>query len=144
METLGSLIDKLTIVKLKEYHTTPHNMQKQESLSSQEFQLRQEIDEYARAAIAGEIPQERLRQPSNKVYTGLIVPTSVFASLGGTIAQLAMVNCDTWHQQEKVYEFRKVPPALKDEVIEQLAILNLQRNKCIEEIDRKFKEMITK
>lgn len=144
METLGSLCDKLIIVKLKEIHTDVKEREKNEQLNSQEFALRDEINEYVADAISGKVPVENLYQPSHKVYSGVVVPKYVFSSIGGTIAQLATVNCDTWHMQEKVYDFKKVPPAMKDEVIEQLAVLNLQRNKCIEEIDHKFKEMITK
>ena len=43
-ETLGSLCDKLTIVKLKQYHTG--DIQRLESLAHQEKQLCEEIDTY--------------------------------------------------------------------------------------------------
>jgi hypothetical protein len=141
METLGSLIDKLIVVKLKGFHTSPMEREKNESLCSQEFQLRNEINEYILDVMSGKIPIEKLHQASNKVYSGVIVPKTITHSVGASISQLAMINNDLWHQQEKVYEFKKVPPALKDEVIEQLAILNLQRTKCIEEIDRQFKDI---
>ena len=44
-ETLGSLCDKLTIVKLKEWHSEkqPERMR---SLATQEQQLREEIDAF--------------------------------------------------------------------------------------------------
>ena len=43
-ETLGSLCDKLTIVKLKQYHT--EDLSRLDSLANQEKQLLQEIDIY--------------------------------------------------------------------------------------------------
>ena len=43
-ETLGMLCDKLTIVKLKQYHTTDEI--RLQSLDQQCNQLQQEIDEY--------------------------------------------------------------------------------------------------
>ena len=48
------------------------------------------------------------------------------------------MNCELWHEQEKVYDFAAVPGDQKDAVVKQLAILNLQRNECIDRIDRAF------
>ena len=71
---------------------------------------------------------------------------NTIASIGGEIgelfAQLAHVNCALWHQQEKVYEFDQVPVAEKDKVVKQLALLNLERNQCIDSIDRKFSALV--
>jgi hypothetical protein len=47
-----------------------------------------------------------------------------------------------WHEQEKVYEFELVSPENKDKVVKQLAILNLERNKCMDEIDNTFRNYI--
>ena len=44
-ETLGSLCDKLTIVKLKEWHSE-NQPERMRSLATQEQQLREEIDAY--------------------------------------------------------------------------------------------------
>ncbi len=65
-ETLGSLCDKLTIVKLKQYHT--EDSKRLESLAHQELQLREEIDTYITEAVRGVIPAEKLVFSSNKVY----------------------------------------------------------------------------
>jgi hypothetical protein len=47
-----------------------------------------------------------------------------------------------WHEQEKVYEFEKVPAEKKDGVVKGLALLNLKRNKCIDLMDRQFADMV--
>lgn len=140
-ETLGTLSDKLTIVKLKQYHT--EDKTRLESLASQERQLKAEIDEFIRAATAGEIPIERLTFSANKVYKkeGNEIQ-KVTGSLGEIFAQLADINCKLWHVQEKVYEFEAIPAAEKDAVIKDLAIINLERNNCIDEMDRKFQSVI--
>ena len=57
-ETLGMLCDKLTIVKLKEYHTT--DADRLQSLAIQASQLQEEIDEYIAAALAGQIDPDRM------------------------------------------------------------------------------------
>lgn len=136
-ETLGMLCDKLTIVKLKEYHT--EDAKRLESLRKQAIQLQEEIDEYLGLAIAGEIPPERLTFAANKVFKkeGNEV-AEVAGNIGEVFYHLADVNCRLWHEQEKVYEFEKVPAHEKDGVVKQLAILNLERNKCIDAINQQL------
>lgn len=142
-ETLGSLCDKLTIVKLKQWHSEDEIRLK--SLAVQEKQLQQEMNEFISAAISGQIPLARLTFASNKVYKqeGNYVP-DVLGSIGEIFSQLAHVNCNLWHEQEKVYEFEKVAASEKDRVVKQLAILNLERNKCIDGIDGNFKALVEK
>lgn len=142
-ETLGSLCDKLTIVKLKQWHSEDEIRLK--SLAVQEKQLQQEMNEFISAAISGQIPLDRLTFASNKVYKkeGNYVP-DVLGSIGEIFSQLAHVNCNLWHEQEKVYEFEKVVASEKDRVVKQLAILNLERNKCIDGIDGNFKALVEK
>ncbi|HJZ80493.1 MAG TPA: hypothetical protein VKD91_09105 [Pyrinomonadaceae bacterium] len=142
-ETLGTLCDKLTTVKLKRWHT--EDADRLQSLAAQEAQLHQEIDEFVAAAIAGAIPVERLTFASNKVYKkeGNIVP-EVGGSFGETFAQLAETVCKLWHVQEHVYEFEKIPVEQKDGVIKELAIVNLERNQCIDRLDEQFRRMVEK
>ena len=140
-ETLGSLCDKLTIVKLKQYHTG--DVKRLESLAHQETQLCEEIDTFVHDAIEGKIPQERMVFSSNKIYKmeGNEIP-EISGTISTIFSELAQVNCDLWHEQEKVYEFEKVPPDEKDNVIKRLALLNLQRTQCIDEIDKNLQQMI--
>ena len=53
-----------------------------------------------------------------------------------------MINCKLWHEQEKVYDFEKIPVTEKDAVIKKLALLNLERNQSIEKIDKFFQTLI--
>lgn len=140
-ETLGSLCDKLTIVKLKQFHT--ENSDRLQSLDIQEKQLRSEIDEFVAAAVSGKIPLEQLTFASNKVYQkeGNVV-AEIHGAIGEVFSQLAETNCNLWHEQEKVYEFEKVPSAEKNKVVKQLALLNLERTKCIDQIDKHFSEIM--
>lgn len=140
-ETLGTLCDKLTIVKLKQFHSG--DQERLSSLSDQERQLRDEIDAFIAGAIAGRIPQERLSFAANKVYKqkGNVV-AEVKGIIGEVFARLAEVNCRLWHVQELVYEFEKVPAEEKDGVAKQLALLNLERTECIDHIDKQFRIII--
>ncbi len=133
-ETLGSLCDKLTIIKLKQYHT--ENNDHLESLKKQEEQLIEEINQFTSAALAGLIPVQQLSFAANKVYKSIGNETKkVTGNMGQVFAELAKVNCDLWHEQEKVYEFETVQAEEKDVVVKKLAILNLERNNCIDEIN---------
>ncbi len=142
-ETLGMLCDKLTIVKLKQYHTSDSS--KLSSLDKQAAQLKEEIDQYISKAIRGKIPFERLTFDSNKVFKEEGNESNeVLGNFGAIIYQLADVNCRLWHEQEKVYEFEKVPINEKDKVVKHLAVLNLERNKCIDRINNLFADLISK
>jgi hypothetical protein len=127
METLGSLIDKLTIVKLKQFHTEFNNV-RFSSLELQEESLINEIDEYVLENDARVIP-------ANKVCD---IKVKVFGTIGGLISSLAITNCKIWHLQEKIYDFESVKPDAKDAVIGSIARLNIKRTALIEEIDKEF------
>jgi len=140
-ETLGTLGDKLTTVKLKQWHTD--DPARLESLSKQEVQLQNEIDEFIHAAITGQIPPERLTFAANKVYKKEGNETKeIVGDLGEIFSQLAETNCKLWHVQEKVYEFEQIPMEQKDAVIRELAIVNLERNQCIDELDKAFASIV--
>lgn len=142
-ETLGSLCDKLTIVKLKQWHT--NDPARTASLDAQERQLSAEIDGFIVRALRGDIPREQLSFAANKIYKkeGNEV-AAVSGGIGALFARLAHVNCALWHEQEKVYEFEKVAAEEKDKVVKQLALLNLERNQCIDGIDRNVVALVTK
>ncbi len=140
-ETLGMLCDKLTIAQLKIYHTDDES--RLLSLQSQISQLQIEIDEYISNAVAGNIPIERMTFAANKIFKkqGNIVD-EVTGNFGEVFYQLADVNCKLWHEQEKVYDFENVEINQKDAVVKQLALLNLQRNKCIDRLNEQFVQLI--
>jgi len=142
-ETLGMLCDKLTIVKLKQYHSSEAG--RLESLALQASQLQDEIDVYISDAVGGRIDPAKMVFASNKVFKseGNNVG-EVTGGFGEVFYQLADVNCRLWHEQEKVYEFHNVPVEEKDVVVKKLALLNLERNKCIDAINNQFSILIKK
>jgi hypothetical protein len=140
-ETLGSLCDKLTIVKLKLYHSDDQD--KLRNLEQQQGLLVIEIDEFIADAINGLIPLSKLTFRSNKVFKqDENVVRDIKGSIGVVVSKLAEINCLLWHEQEKVYDFKNVPPEEKNQVVKQLAILNLERTKCIDVIDNSFAGLI--
>lgn len=142
-ETLGSLCDKLTVVKLKQWHSD--DAQKLKSLQQQEQQLSEEIDEFLEKVVSGEISRSKISFAANKVYKqeGNSI-NEIIGTIGFIFSELATVNCKIWHEQEKVYDFEKVPDKDKNYVIKQLAVLNLERNHCIENIDKTLTSLLSK
>lgn len=140
-ETLGSLCDKLTIIKLKEYHSD--SPEKSVALGLQRYQLCDEIDAYILSATNREIPKEKLVSPSLKIYKkegNEISP--ITGDMGYVFSELATINCRLWHDQEKVYEFENVPQEETYALVKRLAKLNLQRNQCIDEIDKQLQKAV--
>ena len=142
-ETLGMLCDKLTIVKLKQFHTS--DPERLSSLDNQESMLKEEINSFLADAINGNIPISKLSFASNKVFKaeGNKI-REIEGSIGQLFSELADVNCKLWHEQEKVYEFEKVANEEKNIVVKNLALLNLERNKCIDLIDKNLVKFIGK
>jgi len=136
-DTLGSLCDKLTIVKLKQWHTKDRKRIK--SLNIQEQALQEEIDQFLRDAFDGNIPKQQLKFEANKVYKkkGNTV-AEVKGNMGDIFSQLAQVNCELWHEVEKSYDIDHVPDEQKGVLVKRLAVLNLERNRCMEAIDDSF------
>ena len=141
-ETIGSLIDKLTIVELKSYHGTENATLV--DLNNQRRQLQEEIDEYLMDALHGIIRPERLVFNSNKVYAkeGNRFVDIQIEGFGDAVAVLASINCQIWHEQEKIYEWSKLSLPQKDIVIPSIAKLNLQRSKCIDDINELFQKFV--
>jgi hypothetical protein len=111
-ETLGSLCDKLTIVKLKTWHSE-QQPKRIRSLATQEQQLREEIDASIADAASDRIPVERLTFAANKVYRkeGNAV-AEVTGSIGAGFSHLAEViaGCGTrWTKLRKSKKCRLTP-----------------------------------
>ncbi len=140
-ETLGSLCDKLTIVKLKQWHTEQEA--KRSSLAVQERQLQEEIDSFLIDAVAGHIASDRITFAANKVLKceASQIPLAR-GTLGEVCAELARVNCELWHEQEKVYEFETVPADQRVSMIKKLGVLNIERTRCIDAIDAQLLELL--
>jgi len=140
-ETLGMLCDKLTIVKLKEYHT--EEVTKLQSLGNQSKQLQEEIDELLFKALNGQIDKSKLTFNSNKVYKAEGNETKdVKGKIGEIFYQLADINCKLWHEVEKGYNVTMIPSNEKDLLINNLAVMNLERNKCIDAIDVELLKLV--
>ena len=128
---------------MKQYHSTDET--KLASLQKQTLQLQQVNDEYIEDTVNGKINPDRLTFDTNKVFkTAGNEVKDVTGHFGEVFYPFADVNCRLWHEQEKVYDFEVVPVEEKNAVVKQLALLNLERNKCIDSINNSFSALIIK
>ena len=112
-ETLGSLIDKLSIKNLRYWHldedsqardaSDPQSqelMDKMELVDRQRKELLEEIDVFLSSALAGEV---RIRDEKVKLYKNLNVTSAEYVNhLGEAVSKLAMSNIKLWHLEDEV------------------------------------------
>ena len=128
-------------MKLKQWHCD--TSAKALSLKTQEKDLIAELDTLVSHAINSSIEFKNLKFSSNKVYKEEGNDTRLFeGGFSNSVSNLAAINCELWHEQEKVYDFKIIPVNKKDEVVNRIAVLNLERNKLIESIDDEFIQLL--
>ena len=112
-ETLGSLIDKLSIKNLRYWHLDEDSqardssdpqkqelMDKMELVDRQRKDLLEEIDVFLSSALAGEV---RIRDEKVKLYKNLNVTSADDVNhLGEAVSKLAMSNIKLWHLEDEV------------------------------------------
>lgn len=139
METLGSLIDKLTVMELKIWH---HPDRAKTNLLEQKKKLCDEIDKYIVGATVGKIGTDDLTFDSNKVYDTKIPLPNFRGGIGELSASLCAINCEIWHRVDQSYHVENLSQQKLADLVKQLAVLNLQRNKCIDAINTQFKGQV--
>ena len=112
-ETLGSLIDKLSIKNLRYWHLDEDSqardssdpqkqelMDKMELVDRQRKELLEEIDVFLSSALAGEV---RIRDEKVKLYKNLNVTSAENVNhLGEAVSKLTMSNIKLWHLEDEV------------------------------------------
>jgi hypothetical protein len=153
-ETLGSLVDKLTIKDIREFHL--HQMledkddkfpkkqlkKKLEVLSGQKSLLIQEIDDFIIMASRGKflLKDEKLKLYNAVKDMGRIPRTT---KIGAAISGLACKNLELWHLED---EARRKDVGLEyiGGIKRKIDLTNQQRNDFIDKIDELFEKKIKK
>jgi hypothetical protein len=153
-ETLGSLVDKLTIKDIREFHLRQMLENRDRKFSSVELEmklsilnrqkkdLKREIDEFIASAKR---KKTTLKDEKLKIYNavkdiGRIPQTN---SLGEAISGLARKNLELWHLED---EARRTDVRLDHigRVKRMIDLTNQQRNDFIDKIDELFAKKIKK
>jgi hypothetical protein len=151
-ETLGSLVDKITIKEIRKYH-----LQEMRKFKGGKFPLKVinskitilnkqikimgfEIDSFIVSALKGRI---HLRDEKLKIYNALKDMDKIpqFSSLGAAISGLAQKNLELWHLED---EARKKDVTLEyiGRIKQKIDLANQQRNDLIDKIDRLLENLV--
>jgi len=144
-ETLGSLIDKLSIKNLRYWHLdeviqgkdasdsqTEELQAKMDLVDRQRKELLEEIDAFLDAALTGKV---RIRDEKVKLYKNLnVTSTEGINQLGEVVSELAMSNIKLWHLEDRVRQ-DDLPDA---EIVKTKRIIdttNQERNNFMDKVD---------
>ena len=144
-ETLGSLIDKLSIKNLRYWHLDEDaqtkdasDPQKEELIGKmklvdrQRKEVLQEIDVFLAAAFAGKV---RIRDEKVKLYKNFNVTSSEdLNNLGETVSKLAMSNIKLWHLEDEVRQ-EDLPDADIVKIKRTIDTNNQERNNFMDKVD---------
>jgi hypothetical protein len=144
-ETLGSLIDKLSIKNLRYWHLDEaaqardaSDLQKQELMDKMELvdrqrkELLEEIDVFLSSAFAGEV---RIRDEKVKLYKNLNVTSAEDVNhLGEAVSKLAMSNIKLWHLEDEVRR-EDLPDADVVKTKRKIDTNNQERNNFMDKVD---------
>lgn len=141
-DTLGSLVDKLSIAVLKIKHCDSDV--KMQSLLEQRKRYCAEIDQFLGMAMLD--PEGMvLTNPSNKIYSCAEYAREHASTLGGLVSELVQANIEMWHCQEVTYDQETLGRFTKQEMLDYLnraARLNIERNQAIDRLDTFFAGLV--
>ena len=142
-ETLGSLVDKLSIKNLRIWHldeaveeaSGPKQQElqaKRDLADKQRQELAKEIDGFLGAALRGEV---RICDEKIKMYTNTNVSSSqTIKALGKAVSELASRNIKIWHLEDEVRR-TDLPDATIVETKRKIDTANQERNDLMDKVD---------
>ena len=144
-ETLGSLVDKLSIKNLRIWHldealehegisaSEREELKAKRDLADRQRQdLLNEIDGFLVAALRGEV---RIRDEKIKMYTNTNVSSSAeIKNLGEAVSELAFRNIKLWHLEDEVRR-TDLPDSSIVQTKRKIDSTNQERNNLMDKVD---------
>jgi len=145
METLGSLVDKLSIKEIREFFLCKMINEKTSKFSDNELNhklsilreqkesLKKEIDSFLLNSIKYKVvpKDEKLKLYNDRKNIGCIPPTVL---LGEAISGLAMKNLELWNLEDEARR-KDVDLSYIGEIKRKIDLCNQQRNDYMDKID---------
>ena len=145
METLGSLVDKLSIKEIREFFLCKMINEKTSKFSASELNdklsilrkqkcsLKKEIDSFLLNSIKYKVvsKDEKLKLYNDRKNIGCIPPTVL---LGEAISGLAMKNLELWNLEDEARR-KDVNLSYIGEIKRKIDLCNQQRNDYMDKID---------
>ncbi len=153
-ETLGSLVDKLTIKSIREFYIREMLGQKKSKfpkralrtrlalLKRQKITMMKEIDAFVIEAMKGKIP---LRDEKIKLYNrpDIIGAIGVVPKLSRAIDELAKQNLALWHLEDEARR-EDVDLSYIGQIKRKIDVANQRRNDLIDKIDELLAQKVNK
>jgi hypothetical protein len=142
-ETLGSLVDKISIKNLRIWHldealinvtaSKREEFQAKRDLADRQRQdLMKEIDTFLDAAFRGEV---RIRDEKIKMYSNTNVSSSeAIKELGNAVSELACRNIKLWHLEDEARR-TDLPDSTIVKTKRDIDATNQERNDLIDKVD---------
>jgi hypothetical protein len=144
-ETLGSLVDKLSIKNLRIWHldealenegaSAPEREEiqaKRDLAVKQRQDLMNEVDVFLGAALRGEV---RIRDEKIKMYTNTNVSSSAgIKDLGEAVSELAFRNIKLWHLEDEARR-TDLPDSTIVQTKRKIDTTNQERNNLMDKVD---------
>ncbi|MBC8285712.1 MAG: DUF4254 domain-containing protein [Nitrospinae bacterium] len=142
-ETLGSLVDKLSIKNLRIWHLD-EALEKNDGSEKEELKAKRdladkqreglvtEINAFLIAALKGEV---RIRDEKIKMYTNTNVSSSAkINKLGEAVSELAFRNIKLWHCEDEVRR-TDLPDSEIVKIKRRIDTTNQERNDLMDKVD---------
>jgi len=142
-ETLGSLVDKLSIKNIRLYSLKKEekkNRKKIDIVESQRRDLINEMNQFLARAWEGRV---RLRDQKIKLYRQARVQEKFPGMLGALVDRLCEANIELWHLEDEARR-PDVSDAYIGRVKRKIDIANQNRNDLIDRIDELLEAKVKK
>lgn len=136
MDTIGSLVDKLSILEIRKDHTQDSDSMR--ILNETAERLKNEIDEMISKIFEGEIRDEwTIKQPKLKNYAHQDNGLEKSEGLAKVIQNLIEANIKLWNIED-TRRNKSLPDNVRLEAADQVSVWNKKRNDAMDNIDKEI------
>ncbi|MBA7510033.1 hypothetical protein ES705_02007 [subsurface metagenome] len=140
-ETLGSLVDKLTIKNIRLNNLRKKGSKKKINIvQSQRKELIEEMNQFLARALKRKV---KLKDEKVKLYKQPRVEEKILATLGALVDRLCQKNMQLWHLEDEARR-SDVNDAYIGRIKRKIDITNLSRNDLIDRIDGLLERKVKK
>ncbi len=140
-ETLGSLVDKLTIKNIRLNNLRKKGSEKKINIvQSQRKELIEEMNQFLARALKRKV---KLKDEKVKLYKQPKVEEKILATLGALVDRLCQKNMQLWHLEDEARR-SDVNDAYIGRIKRKIDIANLSRNDLIDRIDELLEKKVKK
>ncbi len=140
MDTIGSLVDKLSILEIRRDHTSDPDALR--ILSESAERLKNEINETISRIFKGEIQDEwMIKQPKLKNYAHQDNQLEKSEGLAKVIQNLIEANIKLWNIED-IRRNKNLADNVRLEAADQISVWNKKRNDAMDNIDKEMWQLV--